>query len=73
MVSRTAYINKIRELGYRYKSQQKRTQLYRKTGGTHCIFVPMCDLLDDDFVGSTLCQAGLTREQARAFIGYYAN
>lgn len=73
MVSRQAFINKIRELGYRYKSQQKRTQLYRKSGGTHCIFVPLCDFLEDDFVGSCLCQAGLTQDQARAFIANYVN
>jgi hypothetical protein len=59
MVPRTTFINKIRELGYKYKSQQKRTQLYRKAGGTHCIFVPLSDLLEDDFVGANLCHAGL--------------
>ena len=35
MVRRDRFINKIRELKYSYKDQQKRTYLYRKTGGTH--------------------------------------
>ena len=49
MVSRQAFINKLRDLNYRYKNQQKRTQLWRHAGGTHRIFVPLCDLLDDEY------------------------
>jgi hypothetical protein len=69
MVSRTAFINKIRELGYKYKNQQKRTYLYRKIGGTHRIFVPMCDLLEDDYVASVLRQVGLSKKDIDSFIG----
>ena len=68
MVRRESFINKIRELKYSYKSQQKRTYLYRKTGGTHYISVPMADLLEDEYVMSTLRQAGCNENEIRAFL-----
>ena len=68
MVRRESFINKIRELKYSYKSQQKRTYLYRKTGGTHYISVPMADLLEDEYVMSTLRQAGCNDNEIRAFL-----
>ena len=68
MVRRETFINKIRELNYSYKDQQKRTYLYRKTGGTHYISVPMADLLEDEYVTSTLRQARCTEEDIKAFL-----
>jgi hypothetical protein len=68
MVHREAFINKIRELGYTYKSQQKRTQLYRKKGGTHRVFMPLADLLEDDFVKCSLRQAGLAPKDIESFL-----
>ncbi len=68
MVRRERYINKIRELNYSYKSQQKRTYLYRKVGGTHYISVPMADWLEDEFVRSSLRQAGCGDAEITAFI-----
>lgn len=65
---RQSFINKIAELGYHYKTQQKRTYLYRKTGGTHYISVPMADFLADEYVTSTLRQAGCSEEHIKAFI-----
>jgi hypothetical protein len=71
VIQRAAFLNKLHDLGYGYKSQQKRTQLYRKVGGTHCIFVPLRDLLEDDFVGSSLMQAGLTKPEAESFLNLH--
>ena len=68
MVPRENFINKIRSLGYTFKSQQKRTYLWRKTGGTHYISVPMADKLEEEFVTSALRQAGLQDSEIRAFI-----
>ena len=68
MVRRQNFINKIRSLSYAYKSQQKRTYLYRKTGGTHYISVPMADLLEDEFVMSSLRQAGCSEEEVWTFL-----
>ena len=68
MVRRDSFINKIREHGYTYKSQQKRTYLWRKKGGTHHMSVPMAELLEDEYVTSVLGQAGCTRDEILAFI-----
>jgi len=68
MVRRETFLNKIRELDYTYKSQQKRTQLYRKKGGTHRMFVPLSDFLEDDFVVSSLRQAGLKESEIQSFL-----
>jgi hypothetical protein len=72
MIRRECFLNKIHELKYAYKEQLKRTQMYRKIGGTHCIFVPMRDLLDDEFVASALYQAGCKQEDIQQFIGQYS-
>jgi hypothetical protein len=68
MIRRQTFINKIRSLNYYFKSRQKRTYLYRKRGGTHYISVPMADQLEDEFVISALCQAGLSHSEAQAFL-----
>ena len=68
MVRRESFINKIRSLNYTYKSQQKRTYLWRKVGGTHYISVPMADLLEDEFVASALRQAGCPEDEIRSFL-----
>jgi hypothetical protein len=68
MVRREIFVNKIRALDYYFKSKQKRTYLYRKRGGTHFISVPMVDQLEDEFVISTLCQAGVSLSEAKSFL-----
>ncbi len=68
MVPRQAFVNKIRELGYSFKAQQRRTFLFRQKNGVNYIAVPKSDLLEDDWVGSNLRRAGLTREQIHKFI-----
>ena len=68
MVRRESFINKIRSLKYSYKDRQKRTDLWRKAGGTHYISVPLSDLLEDDFVRSSLRQAGESPEAIEGFI-----
>jgi hypothetical protein len=68
MVRRENYINKIRSLNYTYKDRQKRTDLWRKVGGTHYISVPLCDLLAEEFVRSTLRQAGESPEAIETFV-----
>jgi hypothetical protein len=68
MVHRAAFINKLHELRYTYKKQQLRTQLWRKRGGTHVIFVPSCDLLEDDWVTGVLRQAGVPEAEIRSFL-----
>ena len=68
MVRREQFVNKIRDLGYSYKTQQKRTYLYRRTNSTNYISVPMADLLEDEFVAHALRQAGCSDESIRLFL-----
>ena len=55
-------------MGYVYKSTQKRTYLYRKTGGTHYVSVPMRDWLTETYARSALRQAGCSDEDIKAFL-----
>lgn len=68
MIPRQHFINKIRELRYSYKTTQKRTYLYRQAGTTNLIFVPMRDLISEEYVRSQLRQAGCTQEDIDSFI-----
>lgn len=65
MVTRTAFINKLRELRYYYKSKQKRTELYRKRGGTHHIFIPLNCNLEDETAAQILRQAGCSEDEIK--------
>jgi hypothetical protein len=71
MVRRDTYLNKIRELRYTLKNETKRVHIFRKKGGTHYITVHKCDKLEDDFVRSSLAQAGLTPADIEAFMAYH--
>jgi len=68
MIRRESFINKIRELGYTYKNQQLRTQLWRKRGSTHRMFVPLMDRLEDDYVIGALRQAGVPDTEIKSFL-----
>jgi hypothetical protein len=68
MVSRQAFINKIRGLGYTYITQQKRTYLWRKRGTTEYISVPMKDLIEDEYVTSALRQKDVSQKEIEAFL-----
>jgi hypothetical protein len=68
MVHRDTFLNKINELGYRYKSECAHTQLFKKKGSTHFIFVRTTQLLEDDYVTGVLRQAGVPEKEVRAFI-----
>ena len=68
MVPRQSFINKIRSLDYTYKSQQKRTYLWRKIGGTHYISGPRVELFEDEFVKSALRQAGVSEQDIQSFL-----
>lgn len=71
MIPRDTFINKLRSLGYVYKRRQKRTDQWRKSGGTHMIFVPLRQLLAERYVRSALNQAGCTVEEIEKFVATY--
>ena len=68
MIPRQPYINKIRGLGYTHRGETKRVHIYRKKGATHFILVAKNKLLEEEFVVSSLRQAGLAEEQIKSFI-----
>lgn len=69
MVQRQTFINRIRELGFTYKTHQKRTSLWRKKGGYIYIAIPKAELLEEEFVTINLRRAGLDEEDIKRFIG----
>ncbi len=68
MISKKRFVNKLKELGYVFKEQLHYQERYRLRGGTHIIHVRRKDYLDEDYIRSTLKQAGQTREQIEQFL-----
>ena len=68
VIGKSQFINKIRGLNYTFKTKQKRTELWRKKGGTHYISVPLSTKLEDEFVISSLRQAGCSPEEIKTFL-----
>jgi len=68
MIRKEALRNKIRELGYTYKTQQKRTHLWKNPKTSHYISLPMRDLVTEEYVRFTLRDAGCEKEEIEAFI-----
>jgi hypothetical protein len=68
MVRRDAFINKIRELDYHFKSQQAHTQLWKKKGTTDRMFVPLAKLLEEDYVTGALRQASVPDLDIKSFL-----
>ena len=66
MVPRQRLINKLREMGYRFKRDAWRVQFWIK--GTHRPAIPKRDLLDDETVTQILRQCGATPDEIIAFI-----
>jgi len=72
MARRDTYLNKIRELGYSLKNETKRVHIFRKKGGTHYITLHKCDKLEDEFVRSSLSQAGMSNADIKTFIDLHS-
>jgi hypothetical protein len=68
MIPREHFINKIRQLGYKFKDEKKRVSLWRKPGTRHAISLPKTVLLEEEYVQSVLRQAGCLAEEIAAFI-----
>ena len=68
MIPKSHYINKLRQLNYTFKETKKRVDLWRKQGGTHYIAVPRNELLEEEFVISSLRQAGCNDSDITGFI-----
>ncbi len=64
-IPRQQFIKSLRELGYKFDHQAKRTFVYRKIGGTHHVAVPQQELLDERNIHSILRQCGCTDSKIR--------
>ena len=68
MIARTRFVSILRDLGYPFRERTKRTEIYRKLGGTHRIFLTTHKLLAEDYCRHILRQCGLTEEKIDEFI-----
>ena len=69
MVPRSTFINKIRELGYKFKSEKKRVSLWKRSGSRDYLALPKSALLEEKWVMATLAKAGVGEEEIKRFIG----
>jgi hypothetical protein len=70
MISREKFINRIRELGYSFKRQAQRVDIWRRATDKHYISMPRTKNLREDYVRSTLRQAGCSPEEIEQFISF---
>jgi hypothetical protein len=68
VVRHDALLNKLRELGYRYKTQKLRTELYKRPGNPNYAVLPRKELLDEANVKEVLAFTGMTAQQIKTFI-----
>lgn len=69
MVPRERLINKLRELKYTFADQTDKSVLWRKKGGTHCVWLPRKeDPMSDTYVASALRQCGVPPREIEVFI-----
>lgn len=69
MVPRDHFINKLRDLNYTFKTQSDKTAEWKKTGGTHRIYIRRKeDPLSDEYVRSVLKQCGCESGDIERFI-----
>jgi len=66
VIPKSHFVNKLRDLGYTYKTTLKRVDLWRR--GTHFIPVRRSDNLSEEFCSSALRQALCTEQEIRDFI-----
>jgi hypothetical protein len=69
MIRRERLINKLADLNYRWSCKFRNVEEYKQVGSTNRAYLPLHDLLEDDFVFEQLCRAGVEEEEARAFVG----
>lgn len=66
MIKREQLINKLRELGYKYKRQSDRVEIYAR--GTQRVLLPRRDLIPVALAQILVRQAGASESDALAFI-----
>lgn len=67
MIQREKFINKLRELGYKFTKETKRIHLWKQPGTTHRVSMPKTKLLSQAYIKTTLRQCGCDDEEIEAF------
>ena len=72
MIPRKSFIRKLRNLGFRYKTQLKRTELYkrpkRRNHFSDLVYVPRSKTLDKDYVRQVFQKCGVPQDEIDSFI-----
>jgi hypothetical protein len=69
MVPRERLINKLRELNYTYVNQTDKSVLWRKRGGTHCVWLRRKENpMSETYVANVLRQCGMSSPDIETFI-----
>lgn len=71
MITREALVRKLRELGYKFKRQTDRVEIYKRR--TDYANVPRRDLVSELNVRKILDNAGCSREDIERFISQAKN
>jgi hypothetical protein len=71
MAKREQVINKLKERGYKFKTESERVLVFKK--GTHRLEIPRRDLLDEKWIRSAFRQAGMTNEEITEFLRQCTN
>lgn len=68
LIPRDRFINKVRELDYKYKRSGDKVDLWKKKGNTHTVGVRRNQMLDERYVRSTLRQCGCDDDDIEKFV-----
>lgn len=68
MIKRQHFVNKLRELGFKFARQAPRVELWRQRGSGNVISVPRRDLIPEMQAKITLHQCGCGQSEIEAFI-----
>lgn len=67
MVKRSLFLQAIRSLGFKYKKQLKRTELYRRPSnsgtGSERLYIPRSSQLDEEFTRRALAGLGMPESE----------
>ncbi len=68
MIPNDALTNAVRSLGYKFKRQADRVNIFKKTGGTERVAIRRNVMHDEDYAVQVLRQAGMAPGDIERFI-----
>jgi hypothetical protein len=67
VISKTQYINKLRDLGYKFQDQADRVEIWRHPTTLHRVMIRRHNKFPEADVGSQLRQCGCSEEDIKKF------